>query len=136
MWLEAERANLLAAIAQTAILAPAIPPKLATELTCALFGFFQVCGHWADWVQANQTALALARRIPDRAAQAHALNDLGAASWWLGRYPAALDHLQQSLTLFREVGDRTAKPTACTGSASSLRGWGATRRGSTTSSRR
>jgi DNA-binding SARP family transcriptional activator/tetratricopeptide (TPR) repeat protein len=106
VWLEAERANLLAAIAQTAILAPAIPPKLATELTCALFGFFQVRGHWADWVQANQTALALARRIPDRAAQAHALNDLGAASWRLGRYPAALDHLQQALTLYREVGDR------------------------------
>jgi tetratricopeptide (TPR) repeat protein len=105
-WLEAERANLLAAIGQTATLAPAIPAKLATELTRALVGFFDVHNHWADWVQANQTALELARRTGDRAGQAHTHNSLGAVFWRLGRHLEALDHQQQALVVWREVGDR------------------------------
>src|SRR6266536_595096 len=105
-WLEAERANLLATIDQTATLAPAIPAKLATELTRALHGFFQVHSHWADQVQANQTALELARRTGDRAGQAHTHNDLGAVDERLGRYPEAVDHQQQALTISRELGDR------------------------------
>jgi tetratricopeptide (TPR) repeat protein len=105
-WLEAERANLLAAIGQTATLAPAIPARLATDLTRALYGFLDVRNHWADQVQANQTALALAQRTGDRPGQAHPHNDLGFVSMRLGRYPEALAHHQQALTLFRELGDR------------------------------
>ncbi len=113
-WLEAERANLLATIDQTATLAPAIPAKLATELTRALHGFFQVHSHWADQVQANQTALELARRTGDRAGQAHTHNDLGAVDERLGRYPEAVDHLQQALTISRELGDRHGQAASLT----------------------
>src|SRR6266536_3084097 len=87
-------------------LAAADPATLATELTRALHGFFQVHSHWADQVQANQTALELARRTGDRAGQAHTHNDLGAVDERLGRYPEAVDHLQQALTISRELGDR------------------------------
>ena len=66
VWLGAERANLVAAIPQTSALAPVIPAELACQLTQALFGFFFIRGYWQDGLQANHTALELARRIGDR----------------------------------------------------------------------
>jgi DNA-binding SARP family transcriptional activator/tetratricopeptide (TPR) repeat protein/DNA-binding XRE family transcriptional regulator len=105
-WLEAERANLLAAVPQTAAISPAVPAALATELTRALFGFFYVHSHWSDWVQANQTALELARGTQDRATQANAHNDLGIVFERLGRYQEALDHHRQAFTIRRQLGDR------------------------------
>ena len=45
---------------------------IAIQLAHALFGMFSVRSHWQDWVQVNQTALAIARQLGDRAAQAQA----------------------------------------------------------------
>jgi DNA-binding SARP family transcriptional activator/Tfp pilus assembly protein PilF len=105
-WLEAERANLLAAVEQAGTLAPAIPAELAGQLVRALLGFFLVRSYWNDGVRANQTALELARRTGDRAAQAHAHDDLGSIYWRLERYEEALASSRQSLVLYRELGDR------------------------------
>ena len=63
VWLEAERTNLVAAIPQIDALAPVIPAALACQLTQALFGFFVARDYWQDGLQANQTALELARRV-------------------------------------------------------------------------
>lgn len=104
-WLEAERANLLAAIAQAATMVPAIAPEVAGQLTRALHAFFAVRSYAQDDVQANRIVLDLARRTDDRAGQAHALNDLGLVSWRLGRYDDSRDCHQRSLVLFREVND-------------------------------
>jgi tetratricopeptide (TPR) repeat protein len=104
-WLEAERANLLAAIQQAAT-TPGIPNELATQLAHALFGFLWVRGHWDDWVRVSQLALAAAQRTGDRAAQAHAHNDLGLAHYRQGRYEQALVCHQEGLAIFRELGDR------------------------------
>jgi len=104
-WLEAERANLLAAIVQTAA-TPAIPGELTFQLTTALYGFFLVHGYWLDGARANRTVLGLARRLGDRAAQAQAHDDLGTLYRWLGRYAEALTHHKQSFILARELGDR------------------------------
>ena len=115
-WLEAERVNLLAAIAQAAQAAPAtpgIPVELPGQLTRALATLFETHGYWQDGVQANQTALELARRAGDRTGQAHALNDLGFVYTRQGRYEEALTCLRGSLTLYRELGD-------CGGQAVSL----------------
>jgi DNA-binding SARP family transcriptional activator/tetratricopeptide (TPR) repeat protein len=117
-WLEAERANLLAAVAQTAGTSgaggAAIPAALAFQLTRALYGFFLVRSHWTAGVQANQTTLELARRAGDRSAQACACSDLGSIYLWLGRYREALACQEASLVLFREAGDRAGHATSLT----------------------
>ena len=105
-WLEAERGNLLAAIGQAVQAAPGVPTELAGQLTRALWPLFETHGYCHDGIQANQTALALARHTGDRATQAHALNDLGCAYLWLRRYPESLPCLREALTLHRELGDR------------------------------
>ncbi|HKN50589.1 MAG TPA: tetratricopeptide repeat protein, partial [Actinomycetota bacterium] len=106
VWLEAERANLVAAIPQIGALAPVIPAALACQLTQALFRFFEVRGYWQDGVQTNCIALELARRTGDRPAQADAHNNLGIFYERLGRYEEAIACHQDSLTTFRELGDR------------------------------
>jgi DNA-binding SARP family transcriptional activator/DNA polymerase III delta prime subunit len=104
-WLEAERANLLAAVRQAAT-TPGVPDELAIQLTHALGGFLWVRGHvWDDWIQANQAALEAARRLGERAAQAQALNDLGVAHWTHGHHDQAFTHQQESLALRRQLGD-------------------------------
>ena len=42
----------------------------------------------------------------------------------MGRYPAGLDHLQQALTLFRELGDRHGQVEALRDLGDALRGTG------------
>jgi tetratricopeptide (TPR) repeat protein len=110
-WLEAERANLLAAIPQVVAASPAIPAELASQLTQALFGFFLVRGYWQDGVEVNQTVLKLARRAQDLAAQGHAHHDLGVFHQRLGRYKEAIAYHQDSLTIRRELGDRHGEAT-------------------------
>jgi tetratricopeptide (TPR) repeat protein len=95
--------------------------RLATQLAHALFGFLWVRGHWDDWVRVSQLALAAAQRTGDRAAQAHAHNDLGLAHYRQGRYEQALVCHQEGLAIFRELGDRR-------GQAESLRELGETLR--------
>jgi DNA-binding SARP family transcriptional activator len=104
-WLEAERTNMLAAIAQVATV-PMIPTELAGQLALALHGFFSARSYWEDGVQANQVALQLALSGGDRDGQAHAYNELGVAYEFLGRYQQAIDSHQASLTIRRELGDR------------------------------
>jgi hypothetical protein len=74
-WLEAERANLLAAVRQAAT-SLGLPAEVAVQLAQALFGFFWVRSHWDDGVRVNRIALGVARRMGDQAAQTQALNDL------------------------------------------------------------
>jgi tetratricopeptide (TPR) repeat protein len=104
-WLEAERANLLAAV-QLAASTPGIPPEMAIQLAQALFGFYLVRSYWEDWVRVNLAALEAACRLGDRAAQAQAHNDLGVANTRLGQYEQAVACYQQGLAIRRELGDR------------------------------
>lgn len=91
-WLEDERANLLAAVRQAASAHEAVFTGLAGQLTRALFGFFEVRSHWADWIQANQTILELGRRTGDLLLQSYGANDLGVAYRRVGRYTEAIHH--------------------------------------------
>jgi len=104
-WLEAERANLLAAIRQAAA-TPGVPRAIAIQLAHALFGMFSVRSHWQDWVQVNQAALAIAGQLGDRAAQAQAEADLGFACFWQGRYAESVTYTRESLAIRRALGDR------------------------------
>jgi len=104
-WLEAERANMLAVIAQAAD-GSAVPGELAGQLARALFGFSAARNYWHDWAWANETALDVARRTGDRAGAANAQNDLGIALERLGRYAESIACQQESLAILRELGDR------------------------------
>jgi DNA-binding SARP family transcriptional activator len=105
-WLETERANLLGAITQAARLAPAIPADLPGQLARAMHGFFSVGSYWQDCARANQAVLQLAVRTGDCDTQAHALNDLGVAHEFLGRYQQAITSHQHSLAIRRQLGLR------------------------------
>lgn len=77
----------------------------AWQLPWTLAGFLSRGGHWYDWAATQQTALAAAKRLGNRAAQAFAHIGLGRASTRLGHYTDALVHLQQALTLYQELND-------------------------------
>jgi DNA-binding SARP family transcriptional activator len=104
-WLQAERANLLAAVAQTAA-TPGVPATLASQLAHTLFGLFGLLvarGDPSDGAGPDPTALEIAGRASDRAAQAMAEADLALAYRLEGGYDQALACLQQSLTMHREL---------------------------------
>jgi DNA-binding SARP family transcriptional activator len=110
-WLESERPNLLAVVRQIAAspelpaASPELPAAAVTQLARALFAFFHVRGYLNDWVEVNQTARAVARRVGDRTAQAHACRDLGAAYELRGEYPLALECLHDGLEGYAAAGD-------------------------------
>jgi DNA-binding SARP family transcriptional activator/tetratricopeptide (TPR) repeat protein len=104
-WLEAERANLLTAVQQGAR-NPAVPPELAIQLAQALFGYLSVRCYWEDRIQVNQTALAVATRLGDHAAQGQALVDLGLSRFRQGRYDEAVANHREARAIFRRLGDR------------------------------
>jgi len=105
-WLDAERANLVAAVEQAATSAPGVPDEIAVQLAHALYAFFLMRGHWDDWAQVNQIALGVARGKGDLIGQAQVHSDLGVRYWRRGRYEDAVACLQESLTIRRSVGDR------------------------------
>jgi tetratricopeptide (TPR) repeat protein len=120
-WLDAEPANLLAAVRQAAA-TPGVPAELGVQLAHALFGYFTVRSHWQDWMQVNQTALGIARRLGDRAAQAQAYNDLGLGHSRPGRFSEALACHQQALSIRRELGDQQGQA-ASLGNLGTLHAW-------------
>lgn len=105
-WLETERANLLAVIAQAAADASAIAPELPGQLAQALFGFCYARGYWHEWAQVNESALEVARRAGDRVGRASAHNDLCVAYERLGRFSASVASGREGLAIFRELDDR------------------------------
>jgi DNA-binding SARP family transcriptional activator/uncharacterized protein HemY len=102
-WLEAERANLVAAVEQ-ACQAGLWEPSW--RLADALAGFFQLHSHWNDWQQTHTLALAAARQAGDRNAEARV--QVGLADLYLERNHSddARRCLHQSLAAFRETDDR------------------------------
>jgi len=118
-WLEAERANLLAAAAQAAGdalgPAPALPSALAGQLARALYPFLAVRSHWRDLAHLDELALRVASRVGDESGRAVALNDLGMARARLGDYPGAVACLEESLALFGRLGDRLGQAMSLAG---------------------
>ena len=103
-WLESERANLLASAEQAAA-TDGVPDEIPGQLARALFAFFHIRGHRADWIRLNRTALAVARRTGDSYAEAFAHRDLGAVYELQGDCDRAMVHLRAGLKLFGVAGD-------------------------------
>ena len=101
-WLEAERANLHAAVGYAASHAR---PWHAIAIPTAISDFLRANGHWDQALALHQTALAAARQAGDRPGEARALNLLGNMQRLTGDYPAAAATQQQALGMYGDLGD-------------------------------
>jgi DNA-binding SARP family transcriptional activator/tetratricopeptide (TPR) repeat protein len=102
-WLAAERPALLAACAYASRHGW---PEHTVRLARTVFRHLDVGGHHPDALAIHTLAHEAAAHLGDRAAEAHALTDIGLVHWRQGRYTWAGEHLRQALARFREAGDR------------------------------
>lgn len=101
-WLRAERVNVDACIRYaTACGRDDLIASLVTGLTTLL----RVDGRWPEAVAAHTAALAAARRLGDRLAEANTLASLGDVRRLAGDFPGATAELEQALAIYRELGD-------------------------------
>ncbi len=111
-WLEAERANLVAAVA----LAdrpdrpdPGPLTRLGVDLAVALAAFFHARGHVHDWLTVNEHGCAMARRLSDAAAEAELLTDIAAGHYCQHRLAEAAAYLRRALPRWEAAGDRAGQ---------------------------
>ncbi|MET8830925.1 tetratricopeptide repeat protein [Streptomyces sp. NPDC004610] len=105
-WFTTEHANLTAAVE---LAAEAGFDRHAWQLPWPFATFLDREGHWLDRAAGLRTALAAARRLGDRPAQATNHRLLGNTCARLGRYPEARAELGHALALYEQLGDRTGQ---------------------------
>ena len=111
-WCEAERANLVAATHQAAETGEYV---IAWRLPVALWDFFNLRAHWADWITTHHIGLTAAQRLHDRRGEAWIWGGLGMAYFFLRQYKEALDHYQTALPICREIHDQWCEAIALLG---------------------
>jgi DNA-binding SARP family transcriptional activator/Tfp pilus assembly protein PilF len=107
-WYDSERVNVLSATRQAAASGW---DDIAWRLPAPLFLVFNSRGNWADCIATHRIALDSARRAGNRQGEAWILNNLGNA---LGetRDPEGIGHLETSIAIRREIGDRKGEAQA------------------------
>ena len=108
-WLDAEYANLVAAVGQAAHRGE---HELAWKLPASLTALFFLRGHITDWIATHQLGLASARALGDGSAEWWILNNLSLAYRHAKRMEAALDCQLQGLRIVREASDARRIATA------------------------
>ena len=103
VWMQAERANLLACIGYAKTHAQ---PTRIIALTAALAAFLLQEGPWHQAATLHHTAATTAHDLGDRLGEAGALHDLGRVLYMTGDYPAATAVLEQALAIRQDLGDR------------------------------
>jgi DNA-binding SARP family transcriptional activator len=111
-WLEAERANLVAAARQAATHPAASIARVAWQLSDALWRFFELRSYWADWQVVCQAAIQAAERAGNLPAKARALDKLGIIYGQQHHYQDAIDALERSVAISQQVGDRQIQAAA------------------------
>jgi DNA-binding SARP family transcriptional activator len=101
-WFTAEHPVLLAAIRHAATTGFDVH---AWQLPWTLATYFDRRGHWNDWATVQQAAVASARRLGDRPAQAQAHRLLANALSNLRRYDDTHTELTHALELFDDLAD-------------------------------
>lgn len=101
-WFTTEHAVLLAAASHAAGVGY---DEHAWQLAWAMQVYLDRRGHWPEDVALQSLGLVSARRIDQRAGQAHCHHGLGVAQTWMHRYDEAHANYQQSAQLFAEIGD-------------------------------
>ena len=105
-WLDRERANLAATVVHCAGRGW---PQYATGLAGTLFRYLMTGSHFAEAHTIYSHALPAARRSGDLAAEAEALNGLGAIAGGKGQFREAVGHYQAALERYRQRGDRAGE---------------------------
>jgi tetratricopeptide (TPR) repeat protein len=108
-WARAERASLLACLDHATA---AGQHARVMALTAAVAGLLRSDGPWAGAIGRHTAAARAARYLGDRLGQANALNDLGHLRRMTGDYPAAVQVLEQALSIYRDLGDRLGQANA------------------------
>jgi DNA-binding SARP family transcriptional activator/tetratricopeptide (TPR) repeat protein len=103
VWLDAERANLVAITAQAAGHGW---PSHAIRLAATLYRYLAAGSYCQEAIIVYTHARAAARQVDDHTAEASALNYVASVYWQQSRYQQAIDHLHQVLALFRQLGER------------------------------
>ncbi|MFH9442829.1 tetratricopeptide repeat protein [Streptomyces rimosus] len=101
-WLEAEW-RCLVALCRTA--AERGLHSLCWQLAFALREFFYLAKLWGPWIETHQLAVESARAAGVRMWLAISLGNLGVAYADRGDLTKAVDHFQQSLVLYQQLGD-------------------------------
>lgn len=110
-WYHQEQENLLALVRQLS--RPPYPVgALVLDLTDALFLYFESAGCRADVLDLGRLAMAVATDSGDRRALAQASVRLSAASLRAKRYSEGIRAADQSLRLYRELGDEDGQSRA------------------------
>jgi DNA-binding SARP family transcriptional activator/Tfp pilus assembly protein PilF len=108
-WIEAERPNLAA----TCIYGAAHGwHRYAVSLAGTLFRYLDAGGPVAEAVTVTASAVAAARALGDRDAQARALSDLGRLHRRQGRLAESAETYRQALLLYADLGERAAEAVA------------------------
>ncbi|WP_166661043.1 AfsR/SARP family transcriptional regulator [Paractinoplanes brasiliensis] len=98
--------------------------RLLYQLAWTMTTFLLRRGLWHDWVDVQSAALAAARRLGDRAAQAAAHRGLGRALGALGRAEQSDAEYRRALEGFAELGDVAGQATTHDNLAALLAGQG------------
>jgi tetratricopeptide (TPR) repeat protein/transcriptional regulator with XRE-family HTH domain len=78
----------------------------AWQLAWSLADFLNWRGHWRIWRTTCHTALEAARRLGDRAGQAHTHRNLASAYLYMDQLEDAYTHLGEALELYEQLEDR------------------------------
>jgi len=100
-WLDSEHENLVTAVT---VAASSGPHAAAWQLPAYLHVYFEMRGHFGDWITTHETSLAAARRAGDLAGQAWLGSSLGAALVLLERPAEAITHLRHASALHKQAG--------------------------------
>ncbi|WP_158840421.1 AfsR/SARP family transcriptional regulator [Saccharothrix deserti] len=101
-WLDAERANLTAAIRSAAERGPA---AVSWRLADALRGYLWIGKHVTEWLSTAQYGLDAAHEQRDVAGEAAMHQNLGTLHWRLGDFETSIAHYTRAVELHRMSGD-------------------------------
>jgi tetratricopeptide (TPR) repeat protein/transcriptional regulator with XRE-family HTH domain len=101
-WLDAEHANLLAAVSQASRCGE---HEFSWQLASTMWEPFNLRGRIEDWLEAYETGLASARQLGDLAAEDLMLASLAGSFLHAARPEAALRCLHRRLDIQQELGD-------------------------------
>jgi tetratricopeptide (TPR) repeat protein/transcriptional regulator with XRE-family HTH domain len=102
-WFETERANL---VAVTRLCESHALYGIGWQLPTAMYGFFDLRKHYADWLATHEVARRCAEQVDDREAQGRILCNIGNAYRPLRHDETAVDYYERALALFATVGYR------------------------------